>query len=131
MANRNQIITFLFILLNLFSYTQSIEIDPEQVNWLSFFKDKEQLTEVITDSKVKEVRYAVEFLTSQEEQKEYPGPYYLKIEVTVESGYSPLLCFSHEDSYCEKRDMLRKNPNYKSVYIWAKKEQYEDQCYWW
>ena len=126
MANRNQIITFLFILLNLFSYTQSIEIDPEQVNWLSFFKDKEQLTEVITDSKVKEVRYAVEFLTSQEEQKEYPGPYYLKIEVTVESGYSPLLCFSHEDSYCETRDMLRKNPNYKSVYIWAKKEQYED-----
>ena len=123
MANRNQIITFLFILLNLISYTQSIEINPGDVNWISFHKGKEIVTEVITDSKAKEIRYAVEFLDSKGDQ--YNGPAYLKIEVTVESGNSPLLCFSHDDSFCETRDILRKNPNYKSVYIWAKRDQYE------
>ena len=128
MAKKKHIITFVFLLLSLFSFIKSIEIDPESINWVSYYKDEPNLTEVISNSTAKEIRYAVEFLTTRGEGgKEYPGPYYLKIEITVDQNTpSPLLCFSHEDSYCESRDILRKNPNYKNVYIWAKRDQYEE-----
>jgi hypothetical protein len=126
MANKKQIIMFVFLLLGLFSFVQSIEIDPNIVNWISFYKDQEITTEVISNSTAKEIKYAVEFLGGEG----YAGPFYLKIEISVESNTpSPLLCFSHDDSYCETRDILRKNPNYKNVYIWAKKEQYEDESF--
>ena len=130
MANKKQIIMFVFLLLGLFSFVQSIEIDPNIVNWISYYKDQEITTEVISNSTAKEIKYAVEFLTTKEGGEEYAGPFYLKIEISVESNTpSPLLCFSHDDSYCETRDILRKNPNYKNVYIWAKKEQYEDESF--
>ena len=130
MANKKQIIMFVFLLLGLFSFVQSIEIDPNIVNWISYYKEQEITTEVISNSTAKEIKYAVEFLTTKEGGEEYPGPFYLKIEISVESNTpSPLLCFSHDDSYCETRDILRKNPNYKNVYIWAKKEQYEDESF--
>ena len=124
MAKKNQIITFIFILLSLFSYIQSIEIVPEEVNWLTFFKEDNILKETVTDSKMKEIRYSVKFQTKQGGDK-YEGPLYLKIEISSETENSPLLCFSHNDSYCENRDIIRKNPNYKSIYVWAKKQQYE------
>ena len=128
MANKKQIITFLFLLLSLFSFIKSIEIDPDNVNWITYCKDEPNLTEVISNSTAKEIRYAVEFNTTREGGKEYPGPQYLKIEISVDSNTpSPLLCFAHEDSYCTSRDILRKNPNYKNVYIWAKRNQYERQ----
>ena len=126
MANKKQIIMFVFLLLGLFSFVQSIEIDPNIVNWISYYKDQKITTEVISNSTAKEIKYAVEFLGGEG----YAGPFYLKIEISVESNTpSPLLCFSHDDSYCETRDILRKNPNYKNVYIWAKKEQYEDESF--
>ena len=127
MANKKQIITFVFLLLSLFSFIQSYDVDSSIVNWISYYKDENNITEVITNSTEKEIRYAVDFYTKRGEQEEDEGPYYLKIEITVEPDVpSPLLCFSHEDQYCHKRDILRKNPNYKNVYIWAKKEQYEE-----
>ena len=102
MANKKQIIMFVFLLLGLFSFVQSIEIDPNIVNWISYYKDQEITTEVISNSTAKEIKYAVEFLTTKEGGEEYPGPFYLKIEISVESNTpSPLLCFSHDDSYCE------------------------------
>ena len=114
MANKKQIIMFVFLLLGLFSFVQSIEIDPNIVNWISYYKDQKITTEVISNSTAKEIKYAVEFLGGEG----YAGPFYLKIEISVESNTpSPLLCFSHDDSYCETRDILRKNPNYKNVYI--------------
>ena len=124
MAKKNQIITFIFILLSLFSYTQSIEIDPYNVNPLIYYKEDNGLKEIVTDSKMKEIRYVVKFQTKQGEEQ-YPGPLYLKIEISSESNHSPLLCFSHDDSYCKTRDIIIKNPNYNSVYVWAKKQQYE------
>ena len=128
-AKKNLIITFILLFLSLLSFIQNIEIDPEKVNWLTYYNDENNLTEIISNSTAKEIRYAVKFLTQREEGKEYEGPFYLKIEISVESDNSPLLCFSHNDPNCESRDIIRKNPNYKSVYVWVNKEQYEDEEY--
>ena len=75
MEKKKHIITFVFLLLSLFSFIKSIEIDPENINWVSYYKDEPNLTEVISNSTAKEIRYAVEFLTTRGEGgKEYPGP---------------------------------------------------------
>ena len=134
MAKKNSIMTLIFILLSLFSFIQTIDpidvkVDTNDVNWLEYYKEDKGLIAKVADSLIKEVRYAVEFHIRAEPEVEYSGPFYIKIEVAVESGNSPLLCFSHDDSFCETRDILMKNPGSKSVYIWAKKEQYEDASF--
>ena len=134
MAKKNSIISLIFILLSLFSFIQTIDpinvnVDTDDVNWLEYYKEDKGLIAKVADSKNKEIRYAVEFHIRAEPTIEYSGPFYIKIEVSVEKGNSPLLCFSHDDSFCETRDILMKNPGSNSVYIWAKKEQYEDASF--
>ena len=53
-------------------------------------------------------------------------PYYLKVEVTsMDDNPAPLLCFSSTDSTCTNKELLMKNPNEKSVFMWVKREQFE------
>lgn len=107
-----------FILISILSFVQDQDL------WLEYLEGKGfEINESIYEKKTK--RYAIKFVS--EKSTDYKGPNYLKIEVTVDSGIAPLLCFSHNDPSCESRDILVRNQNGKSVYFWVKKEQYEDQ----
>ena len=55
-------------------------------------------------------------------------PYYLKVEVnSTDNNPAPLLCFSNKDKTCFDKQLLMKNPNGKSVFMWVKREQFEKE----
>ena len=71
-------------------------------------------------------RFAIEF--NDPSNPSYDGPLYMKVEVTAPEGkLAPLLCFSHDDPYCESRDILVRNPTGNSVYLWVRKEQFLEE----
>ena len=53
------------------------------------------MTEIISNSTTKEIRYSVEFLTSREEGKESDGPSYLK---RVSDSKNPYIVIRVEES---------------------------------
>ena len=60
-------------------------------------------------------RYKIEF--------ESESPVYMKITIISDTVPVPLLCYSSDDTYCESREILAKNPNGKEVFVWIKKNQ--------
>jgi hypothetical protein len=110
--------TMFFILLSLLTFVQS------QDEWIEYYQDKGGC-EGDYEHSGKTKKYAVEFHKTKDGEF-YDGPLYLKVEVTVEKSPPPLLCFSHNDAGCDDRDLLIRNPNGKSVYFWAKREQFLD-----
>ena len=57
-------------------------------------------------------------------------PFFFKITLTsTDDNPAPLLCFSNSDLNCIKRDQLIKDPNNKEVFLWLKREEFnqEDQ----
>lgn len=98
MAKKNSIISLIFILLSLFSFIQTIDpinvnVDTDDVNWLEYYKEDKGLIAKVADSKNKEIRYAVEFHIRAEPTIEYSGPFYIKIEVSVEKVILPYYAF--------------------------------------
>ena len=122
MAKINSLTKTFFLIL--FLLIQIHTDDDSQ--WIHFLKNKGSAKETIQKSVEKASRYAVDFYIDESE-KLYDGPSYIKIEVTsTDEKPAPLLCFSNTDPWCENRLILSKNPNGKSTFIWAKREQYED-----
>ncbi len=128
MAKKNSIMSSIFILLNLFTFNHRTYWCKSRHWWckLDWILLRRQRLDS-DSSRLKKLRNknAVEFHIRAEPTVEYSVPFYIKIEVSMEKDNSFFLCFSHDDLYCETRDILMKNPGTKSVYIWAKKEQYE------
>ena len=122
MAKINYLAPFLFILLNLLCFVQNEK--QEDTEWISFWDTDNGFIKEMKEHETKK-RFAVEFNSTS---SAYTGPLYLKIEVIPEEGKTPpLLCFSTDDPYCETREVLSRNPTGKSVVVWAKKQQFQDQ----
>ena len=122
MAKIYYLAPFLFILLNLLCFVQNQ--GQEDTEWIEFWDEMKGFTKDFKEYETKK-RFAVEFNSTS---SSYTGPLYLKIEVIPEEGKAPpLLCFSTDDPSCEKREILSRNPTGKSVVIWAKKQQFQDQ----
>jgi hypothetical protein len=122
MAKINYLAPFLFILLNLLCFVQNQK--QEDTEWISFWDTDNGFITEMKEYDTKK-RFAVEFNSTS---SSYTGPLYLKIEVIPEKdGIPPLLCFSSDDPYCETREVLSRNPTGKSVVVWAKKQQFQDQ----
>ena len=117
MAKNTSIKYSLLILLSLLTLIKS------QDEWISYIKGEGFTKEErnVTEAK----RYGIEFV--DQSGRAYDGPLYMKIEVTaLEGKLAPLLCFSHDDPYCESRDILVRNPTGNSVYLWVRKEQFQE-----
>ena len=53
-------------------------------------------------------------------------PNHIKIEVnSTDDNMAPVLCFSSRSRTCADKELVVKNPNGKSVFMWVKKEQFE------
>ena len=124
MAKNTTFIFSIVIFTCLFFLIQTDEGDDDSINWIYYYKDEG--FELTQNNFSKVERFAVEFHERGKNKTTFDGPFYMKIEVTVDEGPAPLLCFSHGDSYCEEREILVKNPNGKSVFFWVKKEQFQD-----
>ena len=107
----------LLILLSLLTIIKS------QDEWIHYVKGQGFTKEVNNAAEPK--RFAIQF--EDQSGKEYGGPLYLKIEVTAPKGkLAPLLCYSHDDPFCDVRDILVRNPASNSVYLWVRKEQFQE-----
>ena len=115
----NSLKIIFFLILSLL-----IQINSDDSEWLTFYKEEGKIT-LPKQNVDKVMMYAVEFKIKESDEY-YDGPNYLKIEIKTEKAPAPLLCFSNTDPWCENRLILSRNPNSNSVFIWAKKEQYEE-----
>ena len=120
MAKINSLKFSFFLIIFLLIQT-TLQDDSE---WITFIKEEGKVHKEYT-SVENAKRFAVEF--KNQAGSYYDGPNYLKIEVSSKSAPAPRLCFSNTDPWCEERLVLSKNPNGNSVYIWARKEQYEEK----
>lgn len=119
MAKNSSLKYFLLILLSLLTIIKS----QDEVEWIDYIKGK-GFTQEETDAP-QQKRFAIQF--KDQSGKVYDGPLYLKVEVTAPEGkLAPLLCFSHDDPFCETRDILMRNPIGNSVYLWVRKEQFQE-----
>lgn len=112
---------FRFFLIIFLLIQTTLQDDSE---WITFVKEEGKVHKEYTNVENAK-RFAVEF--KNQAGSYYDGPNYLKIEVSSKSAPAPRLCFSNTDPWCEERLVLSKNPNGNSVYIWARKEQYEEK----
>ena len=120
MAKNTSLKYFLLILLSLLTIIKSQE---DQVEWIDYYKGQGFTKEEAKYPQVK--RFAIQF--KDQSGKPYDGPLYLKVEVTAPEGkLAPLLCFSHDDPFCVSRDILMRNPVGNSVYLWVRKEQFQE-----
>jgi len=92
--------------------------------WITFDHEKEYAEYTYTGEEQKHA-FALQF----KEGKSIP--YYIKVEVnSTDDNPAPLLCFSNNDQNCIEREQLVKNPVGKSVFMWLKREQFEnDELY--
>ena len=119
MAKNSSLKYFLLILLSLLTIIKS----QDEVEWIDYIKGK-GFTQEETDAP-QQKRFAIQF--KDQSGNVYDGPLYLKVEVTAPEGkLAPLLCFSHDDPFCETRDILMRNPIGNSVYLWVRKEQFQE-----
>ena len=110
---------FSFFLL-LFIHSQ---INCDISEWITFYKGNQTIIQSYKNVD-KSKHFAIEF--KSEDGNYYDGPNYIKFEVKTKEAPAPLLCFSSSDPLCENRQNLVKNQNGKSVFIWVRKEEYED-----
>ena len=119
MAKNSSLKYFLLIILSLLTIIKS----QDEVEWIDYIKGK-GFTQEETDAP-QQKRFAIQF--KDQSGNVYDGPLYLKVEVTAPEGkLAPLLCFSHDDPFCETRDILMRNPIGNSVYLWVRKEQFQE-----
>ena len=110
MAKNASMMISILILFSFLSFVQTQE-------WITYEKDKGFSKEFKDAPKMS--RYKIDFKSE--------SPVYMKITVVSDTVPAPLLCYSSDDTYCESREILAKNPNGKEVFVWVKKTQYQDK----
>ena len=114
-SNLQSLIVFFLFLFTL------VKSDP---TWIDYNHENDYVDYTYTDGEQKHA-FALQF----KEGKSIP--YYMKVEVSSnDDNPAPLLCFSNNDQSCVEREQLVKNPVGKSVFMWLKREQFEnDELY--
>ena len=112
MAKNASMMISILILFSFLSFVQTQE-------WITYEKDKGFSKEFKDAPKMS--RYKIDFKSE--------SPVYMKITVVSDTVPAPLLCYSSDDTYCESREILAKNPNGKEVFVWVKKTQYQDKLH--
>ena len=110
MAKNASLMISILILFSFLSFVQTQK-------WITYKKDVG--FEEKFENADKESRYKIQF--------ESESPVYMKITVVSDTVPVPFLCYSSDDTYCESREILAKNPNGKEVFVWVKKTQYQDK----
>ena len=114
MVKKTSLLNIFILCLCLISLTKS----QDDEDWI-YYDYSTESCEKTYNGNDKSHTFAVEFGTGK-------IPYYLKVEVnSTDNNPAPLLCFSSRDRTCSDKELLMKNPNGKSVFMWVKREQFE------
>jgi hypothetical protein len=113
MVKKTSLLNLFIIFFCLISLTKSQDED-----WM-YYDYSTESCEKTYNGNDKSHTFSVEFGTGK-------IPYYIKVEVnSTDDNPAPLLCFSSKDRTCSDKELLMKNPNGKSVFMWVKREQFE------